>query len=112
MGQLVDKNDLRVPFEHGIQVQFLELGSSVLDDPAADDLKVVDQLLGGPPAMALDETDGDIGPSPFATATLVEHGERLAHPRGCTDVDAEPSGGFDRPVLRPVPFRSTRVRNL
>jgi hypothetical protein len=72
------------------------LGAAVLHIPTRDHLELVDQRFDGLSAVALDETDGDIGAPQFSTAGLVEHGEGLPDPRRSAQVDAEPSGVLDR----------------
>src|SRR5215510_10101065 len=59
--QLVDEGDLGLSPQHRVKVHLPEAASPVLDGLAWHDLKALDQLLGAPPSMALDEADRHVG---------------------------------------------------
>ena len=89
VGQFVDEGDVGVAGQDGVQVHLLEAGAPVVEDLAGDDLEV-GQLGGGVgPAVGLHEPDHDVGVTITAPASLVQHGVRLAHPRGRPQVDPQ-----------------------
>src|SRR5262249_58387666 len=92
--QLVDEGDLGLSPQHRVKVHLPEAASPVLDGLAWHDLKALDQLLGAPPSMALDEADRHVGTPLLPAATFAEHGIGLAYPRGRTQVDTEVAGLF------------------
>ena len=88
-----------MPSQHPGSVHFLEPGAAVVDDLPGDDLQAHGTCFGYRSSMAVDEADDDIGPSPAAALSLIEHGHGLAGSRGDTQVDAEvipcPGGAGD-----------------
>ena len=83
-----------MPLEDGIGVQLLEVRSPVLDRLPADRLQALEQLFGGRPAVALDESDGHVLALTTTPVALGEHGDGLAHPGGRTQVDGEPAYAY------------------
>ena len=95
VGKLVDQDHVGMASDDRRRVHLLEDLLSVADAPPRDD-RETDQLRGGLWAtMGLDISDHHVGAATEASSSFVEHGEGLAHPRCCTQVDPQPPPRHD-----------------
>ncbi len=86
MGQLVDQYDVGTPSQDGVDVHLVEVDIAVVDLAQRQDLEVAELLRGSRPPVGLDDADDDVRAPLVASATLVEHRERLADAWGRTQI--------------------------
>jgi hypothetical protein len=87
--ELVDEHALGTSGDDRVDVHLLERRAPVHQRPPRHHLKVADRLGRQGSVVRLDEADDDITPASPRSPALVEHGERLADPRGGAEVDAQ-----------------------
>ena len=89
VGQLVHQDQLRLAGHQALQVHLLERLAPVLDRLAGEDRQVTELGVGLGPAVLLDPADDHVGAALLAPPTLVQHGVRLADPRGRPQVEPQ-----------------------
>ena len=106
---LVDEGHVRSASQYGSEIHLQQRRAAVLDRSPGHDLQAL-QLCGGlRPPVRLDHADDDVGPPLDSPASLVEHGEGLADPRGRTQVDTQRAAArLHRQALPPVASSSAR----
>ena len=87
--ELVDQRDLRCPSKNRVDVHLSEPGVAVHEVLSRHDLQPLGHGRGARPAVRLEEADHNVGTAGPTTLPLAEHGERLAHARGGSEVDAQ-----------------------
>ncbi len=98
--ELVDEGDLRMPFEHGIQVHLVQRDPAVGDGSPGDDLEPLGLGGGGGASVRLDDGDHDVASLVAEPAALLEHLVRLADARRHAQQHAQPPALHDAPPAR------------
>jgi hypothetical protein len=90
MGQLVHDTQLRMPGNHGIDVQVFQDHAAMLDPPPRDYLEVANLCRRFRSPVRVDEPDNDVHALAAKGMRILEHRVRLSHARSRPDVHAEP----------------------
>ena len=89
VGELVDENDVRFAFDHGVDIEFVEACSAVVDVAGGDDLDALDQLGRLLAAVGFHDGGDDVGAALQPPVRLAEHRVRLADAGRRAEVDAQ-----------------------
>ncbi len=102
VGELVDKDDLRMPRDHRVEVHLLDGVAAIADRFAGDDRQALEQRFGFLAPVGLDDADHDIGAVLALGAGLQKHLIGLADAGRGADENAQPA---DAGLLAPGRFQ-------
>src|SRR5262249_49285163 len=92
VGELVDKRDLRMAGNHGVEIHLLEPLALVVQVLARKDLKPVEQRLRLLASVRLDNADDHVLAALLPGAGLLQHLVGFAHAGGSAYENLEPAG--------------------
>ena len=108
VSQLVDEDDCGAPFQGCIEIEFLDAGATVFDDPGREDFQAVEQGGGVRAVMGLDDTHDHVDALGALLARGEEHRVGLADAGGRAEEDLQPPTAL--PGFLALDARQERVR--